>query len=525
MKMSFGKYLKNIIICTAAVCAVSAASPCFARELDCTLAEGRLSVSGKAENDYVNIIVMPMSEDGSNVSLALLSDNRHFAFSMENTAGTVSKELYLPEDFAAGAYKLVSFDGINEEIYGFVYYALPINSLSDELTAASGGAERTELIKENAEALGIDSGDAALFSGILDNLGSLKENYSQAIIILNVRKGKLDEVIDLFAGSLGIDEEEYNALSDELKQSLSEALAEKTITDFQKDYKETLDVCRLGAVKTENDLLELLKSLNADFTYYNKLNETKKSSCLRTLLNNMPGTTQELAARFEADAKAAYGSSTSSGTGSGAGGGGGSGSGGGASGITLTKKDEADMIKNQDSSVFPDTVNHWAKEYIETLCGKSVVKGYDDGSFYPDKSISRAEFSAMMVRALDIPSGNSAVNFADVGPEDWFAQYVLTLAAEGIVSGYDGYFRPDDDIKREDMAVIIYRLLLGRNIAMEKEADFSDISEADAYAAEAIRFLGGVGVLNGSGGNIAPQTNLTRAEAAAVICRVIGMLE
>ena len=115
-----------------------------------------------------------------------------------------------------------------------------------------------------------------------------------------------------------------------------------------------------------------------------------------------------------------------------------------------------------------------------------------------------------------------AAEFTDVSSGAWFAPYVYALADKGIITGYeDKTFLPDKLITREDSAVIIYRTMLDASVNMDAEAEFSDSNAVSDYAKEAVKKLCGAGIINGSDGKFNPKSNLTRAEAAAIISRLL----
>ena len=80
-----------------------------------------------------------------------------------------------------------------------------------------------------------------------------------------------------------------------------------------------------------------------------------------------------------------------------------------------------------------------------------IVSGVSDTLFDPDRNITRAEFAAIIARALKL--ADKTADFKDVNGE-WFAPYVGACSDAGIITGYDGYFRPNDNITRQEMAVI-----------------------------------------------------------------------
>ena len=114
--------------------------------------------------------------------------------------------------------------------------------------------------------------------------------------------------------------------------------------------------------------------------------------------------------------------------------------------------------------VFKDvTLNHWASGYIEAAYKKGIIKGYDDGSYKPDEAITRAEFSTMVSRYLQIANetGKPAafVNFEDLKGH-WSQGSIEELFRYKVVMGYqDGTFKPDSSIIRAEAFTIINRML------------------------------------------------------------------
>ena len=107
-----------------------------------------------------------------------------------------------------------------------------------------------------------------------------------------------------------------------------------------------------------------------------------------------------------------------------------------------------------------DITGHWGEEYIQTLVDKSVINGYEDGTFKPDNSITRAEFCTIITKALVNDGLISYVTpsgiFNDVATGDWFAPYVETAAINNFVLGIgDNKFDPEALITRQEMAKII----------------------------------------------------------------------
>ncbi|NOU96460.1 hypothetical protein GC093_25055, partial [Paenibacillus sp. LMG 31456] len=116
------------------------------------------------------------------------------------------------------------------------------------------------------------------------------------------------------------------------------------------------------------------------------------------------------------------------------------------------------IVENNKS--FADLANHWAKEDIKLLANKLVVDGVSDNRFEADRPITRAEFAALLVRALAMDPAAAKASFSDVKDADWYAEAVATAVSAGIISGYeDGAFRPNKEITREEQAAMIIRAM------------------------------------------------------------------
>jgi hypothetical protein len=109
---------------------------------------------------------------------------------------------------------------------------------------------------------------------------------------------------------------------------------------------------------------------------------------------------------------------------------------------------------------FSDTSDHWAKGYIEKAKVLGIITGYPDGTFKPDKPVSRAEIAKMIYIALNIRSNTTATSFTDVPTSHWAYKYIMGLKNQGIVTGYpDGTFRPSNQTTRAEAAKIIFGIL------------------------------------------------------------------
>lgn len=184
---------------------------------------------------------------------------------------------------------------------------------------------------------------------------------------------------------------------------------------------------------------------------------------------------------------------------------------------------------------FADITNHWARQDIETMLARGLVAGVSPDEFAPDRTVTRAEFAALLVRAVGIPvSPALRSDFADVPAGAWYAAVVTAAAKNGLVSGYSATsFGPEDEITREQMAAMIERAFAyaGRSIALseaETEAQlarFTDAPAVSAWARESMAKALARGIVKGRTATaIVPQGTATRAEAVVMVLRMYERL-
>lgn len=116
-------------------------------------------------------------------------------------------------------------------------------------------------------------------------------------------------------------------------------------------------------------------------------------------------------------------------------------------------------IQEEARSTFPDTRNHWADPYVAAIQTdlQGVIKGYPDGNFKPNRPITRAQLTKMVVEAYNLTRDPTThIYFSDM--PDAYANYIQTLGSLGIVQGpVKGEFRPYQHVTRLQMAAIIHR--------------------------------------------------------------------
>lgn len=182
----------------------------------------------------------------------------------------------------------------------------------------------------------------------------------------------------------------------------------------------------------------------------------------------------------------------------------------------------------QSVRTFSDIRDSWAKEDIELLAAKLLISGKDETTYEPDSNITRAEFATLLVKALGLEEGVlKEGQFKDVDSAAWYAGSVAAATREKIIAGYEGnLFRPDNNITREEMAVMIARAALaagkGETLS-DSERDqllsqFKDRQRISPWAAGDVALAARAGIIKGMpGGEFSPQTNADRAQSAAML--------
>ncbi|WP_068773391.1 S-layer homology domain-containing protein [Paenibacillus sp. FJAT-26967] len=188
------------------------------------------------------------------------------------------------------------------------------------------------------------------------------------------------------------------------------------------------------------------------------------------------------------------------------------------------------VLENKQS--FTDAAGHWAGADIEKLASKFIVNGMSDNVFGLDAKLTRAQLTAILVRALGIADlAGSSSGYSDIGASAWYSSDVKAAAQAGLIQGYeDGTFRPEQEINREEAAVIIQRAIAFTEQSASRNAGgpaaFEDVQIVSGWARDAVAELQQIGILNGKNGNeFAPKDDVTRAETAAMITRLLKSIQ
>lgn len=200
-----------------------------------------------------------------------------------------------------------------------------------------------------------------------------------------------------------------------------------------------------------------------------------------------------------------------------------SGSGGTTNPVTPSGPSTPQQPGNGTLSRFSDMNQAaWADLAVSELSKRGIINGVGDGTFQPQRAVTREEFVKIVVEAFGFGTGAAAANFSDVSAQEWYYPYVASATQLGVVGGMgDGSFGTGRAITREEMATIICRAAEAKGLELksdkEKE-DFADNGTISDWARENVYALQQAGIISGMGdGTFAPGQQCTRAEAAKVV--------
>lgn len=181
------------------------------------------------------------------------------------------------------------------------------------------------------------------------------------------------------------------------------------------------------------------------------------------------------------------------------------------------------------NKVFADLVSHWAETAVQELAAKQIIEGTSDALYMPHQAVTRAQFTAMLVRALGLGlEGQGGVSFKDVDSSAWYASAVAAAVQHGLVNGADkDFFAPNDSISREQMAVMLvraYRLKGGEASQGNRSgAVVADKDRVSPWAKDEVSQILTWGIMKGRGqGKFMPQTTATRAESAQAVLKLLN---
>ncbi|MBO8126998.1 MAG: S-layer homology domain-containing protein [Firmicutes bacterium] len=172
------------------------------------------------------------------------------------------------------------------------------------------------------------------------------------------------------------------------------------------------------------------------------------------------------------------------------------------------------------ATLLSDLDGHWAENAVLSLVDQGVINGYPDGTFRPEKEVTRAEYAKILALAFDI-SPKPGTDFSDVKTDHWAANYINALAEDGIITGYpDGTFRPNNHITRAEAVTMVARvldLLNNDETIPQWSQSFMDVGP-DHWAFIPVELTSRLQVLPPQWSDrFQPKRNITRAEVAYMV--------
>ena len=179
--------------------------------------------------------------------------------------------------------------------------------------------------------------------------------------------------------------------------------------------------------------------------------------------------------------------------------------------------DTAAATTAASNTTFTDITGHWGSAAIEKWAGYGIISGFE-GLFRPDDPITRGEMAVILDNMMDyqLASKNS---FWDLQADQFYTDAVLKANAAGIIKGYDGSVRPADKITKEEAAVMMSRAFAVTEASATKA--FLDASAVSDWAKGAVFGMEAKGFVSGFDGYFNPKANITRAEAVTMINNIV----
>ena len=205
---------------------------------------------------------------------------------------------------------------------------------------------------------------------------------------------------------------------------------------------------------------------------------------------------------------------------------------------TTVKKGSADASVSVPAvtapgTTFSDVKNHANKAAIEALASRGIINGMSKDTFAPNKTMTRAEFAAIVTRALGLAAKDTKA-FTDVPSSKWYAGYIGTANSSGIVNGVgNGKFNPEGTITRQEAAAMVARAAKRCGLDTEMDAgatkdvlaQFGDYRSVASWAKESLAFCYYTNILDQSALKIEPTKAILRCEIAQMLCNMLTAAE
>ncbi|WP_214628022.1 Ig-like domain-containing protein [Paenibacillus agaridevorans] len=191
-------------------------------------------------------------------------------------------------------------------------------------------------------------------------------------------------------------------------------------------------------------------------------------------------------------------------------------------------REQLEATKGQTGTEgYGDIAGHWAMKPIGLFSRLEGIRGYQDGTVRGNATMTRAEFSSMLVQLLEIEkTGKKKWSLSDI-QSHWAAGAIATLAGHGVINGYaDGTFRPDQTISRQEMVTMLLKLVNEEALPNKHVRAFADVGNVSPFAVNSVQAAGKAGIIQGyEDGTFRPQNHMRRAEAVVMLLNLLMVEE
>lgn len=189
-----------------------------------------------------------------------------------------------------------------------------------------------------------------------------------------------------------------------------------------------------------------------------------------------------------------------------------------------SETDKPEEPEGNVETLFSDVKGHWGVKAIQYVYDKSLMNGITETEFAPEMTLSRGMLATVLYRMAGEPPVKGESRFPDVEPGSWYEAAIIWATENGIVKGFDdGYFYPEEEVSREQAAAMFRRYAAWKSQNTDAQADLSDFRDAEkisAWAEADLSWANAVGLITGKDNDILdPGGDTTRVEAATILMR------
>jgi S-layer homology domain len=192
--------------------------------------------------------------------------------------------------------------------------------------------------------------------------------------------------------------------------------------------------------------------------------------------------------------------------------------------VQVNNPSDASLTMGNSANSYKDVVGYWGEAYISNLAARGIIGGFPDGTFHPNDNITRAQFAAIAVKALNVPPNTGSASFNDVPAKYWGAAVIGAVSNAGLVTGFpNGTFAPEDKLTRAQALVILAKAL-GSGYSNSSELNnYSDAASIPSWALPSVTRAASAHIIANfpDASTIAPNALATRGEVAALMYQTL----